>query len=127
MSKRKKIIYWIATLWLCLGMISTGITQLFNLQSEGAFTLGLGYPDYFVRLIAVWKLAGVLVLLIPGLFLIKEWAYAGFFFLTTGAIYSHIAAGQQLAQIFPALLLLSLTIVSWIFRPSKNKLLTGPA
>jgi len=121
MSKRNKIIYWIATLWLCLGMVSTALTQIFASGSEGAFTNGLGYPDYFVKLIACWKLAGVVVLLIPRLPGIKEWAYAGFFFLTTGAMYSHIATGQPLSQIFPALLLLVLTVISWAFRPAKYK------
>ena len=34
MTKRNKIIYWIATLWLALGMISTGIVQLLKMKEE---------------------------------------------------------------------------------------------
>ena len=30
MKKRNKIIYWIATIWLSLGMISTGMVQLYK-------------------------------------------------------------------------------------------------
>ena len=30
MTKRNKIIYWIATIWLALGMVSTGAVQLFK-------------------------------------------------------------------------------------------------
>ena len=32
MKKRNKIIYWIATIWLALGMVSTGIVQLFKVK-----------------------------------------------------------------------------------------------
>ena len=34
MSKKNKIIYWIATLWLALGMVSTGLVQLIKMKEE---------------------------------------------------------------------------------------------
>ena len=37
MSKRNKIIYWIATVWLSLGMLSTGIVQLLKIKEETDF------------------------------------------------------------------------------------------
>jgi len=36
MTKRNKIIYWIATIWLSLGMLSTGMVQLLRMKAEGA-------------------------------------------------------------------------------------------
>ena len=36
MKKGDKIIYWIATIWLSLGMIATGILQLTKQVAEGA-------------------------------------------------------------------------------------------
>lgn len=120
MSKRNKIIYWIATLWLSLGMMATGITQLLDLRQEGDFTLGLGYPDYFFVILGSWKILGVAALLIPKFPVLKEWAYAGFFFTMTGAALSHIAT-DTMNQIFPSLLLLALTITSWYFRPVSRK------
>jgi len=36
MAKRNKIIYWISTLWLALGMTATGIVQLIRMESQGA-------------------------------------------------------------------------------------------
>ena len=129
MSKRNKIIYWIATIWLALGMTATGIQQLLKLQLEGALSppgvfgiTNLGYPVYFLTIIGLWKLLGVVVVLIPGIPLVKEWAYAGFFFLLTGAIFSHIAVGHSSAELFPSILLLALTILSWQFRPAQRKL-----
>lgn len=120
-----KITYWIATLWLSLGMLSTGIVQLLKAKegTGGLDTINqLGYPEYFLTLIGVWKILGVVVILIPKFPLLKEWAYAGFFFAMSGAIFSHLAAGQQVTEIFPALLLLALTIISWYFRPAGRKI-----
>ncbi len=125
MSKRKKIIYWFFTIWLALGMVSTGAVQLLK-GKEGAggvdMITHLGYPVYLLTLLGIWKILGVIALLIPKFSLLKEWAYAGLFFLTTGAIFSHIASGEPISQIFPALLLLILTAASWFFRPADRKI-----
>jgi hypothetical protein len=61
---------------------------------------GLAYPVYFLTIIGVWKLLGVLAVLIPKYSLVKEWAYAGFFFLITGAIISHLAVGDNAVEYF---------------------------
>jgi uncharacterized membrane protein YphA (DoxX/SURF4 family) len=52
----------------------------------------LGYPVYLLTLLAAWKIFGVVAILIPKFPLLKEWAYAGFFFIMSGAIFSHIAS-----------------------------------
>lgn len=126
MTKRSKIIYWIATLWLSLGMVSTGLVQLFKAK-EGPGGVDnmtqLGYPVFLLTLLGTCKILGVIVLLIPKFPLIKEWAYAGFVFIMSGAIYSHIASGDSISEIFPAMLLLILTLVSWYFRPSDRKII----
>jgi len=122
MSKRNKIIYWISTIWLSLGMLSTGIVQLLNVKEKVDFILNMGYPDYFLTMLGVWKILGVVALLIPKFPLLKEWAYAGFFIAMSGAIFSHIASGNPIREILPALLLLVLTLVSWNFRPADRKI-----
>lgn len=121
MNKTKKIIYWIATLWLSLGMLSTGIVQMIKLPAEVEFILKLGYPLYFLTLLGVWKILGVIAILIPRFPLLKEWAYAGFFFSMSGAVYSHIAFGNPASDVFPPLLLLVLTMTSWYLRPDSRK------
>lgn len=122
MTKRNKIIYWVATIWLALGMLSTGIVQLFRVEGEIEFILNLGYPIYFLTILGISKILGVVIVLIPRFPLLKEWAYAGFFFSMAGAIYSHIAMGNGLKEIAPPLLLLVLTILSWYFRPVGRKI-----
>jgi len=127
MKKRNKIIYWIATIWLSLGMLSTGAVQLLKIKGDGPGSVDtmthLGYPVYFVTILGVYKILGVVAVLIPRFPLVKEWAYAGFFFMMSGAVLTHIAAGNSISEMFPSLLLLILTLVSWYFRPSDRKLI----
>lgn len=123
MKKTNKIIYWISTLWLSLGMVSTGLVQLFRQNEQADYITDLGFPEFSLTLLSIWKILGVIVLLIPKFTLLKEWAYAGFFFAMSGAVYSHIVAGDPVNEIFPSLLLLILTLISWYFRPTNRKII----
>lgn len=125
MTKRNKIIYWVATIWLALGMTSTGTVQLIKMGEEVAMMEHLGYPIYFLTIIGAWKILGVLAVLIPKYPLLKEWAYAGFFFAMSGAIVSHIACKDATVELFGPTLLLVLTVVSWYFRPLDRKLVSS--
>lgn len=126
-GKASKIIYWIATGWLALGMLSTGIVQLFKMKQETDLMTHLGYPVYFLTILGTWKILGVVAVLLPGsrqVFpnLLKEWAYAGFFFAMSGAIFSHIASGSSASDMFGPSLLIVLTVLSWYFRPADRKI-----
>jgi uncharacterized membrane protein YphA (DoxX/SURF4 family) len=126
MKKRNKIIYWIVTIWLALGMVSTGAVQLFKAkEGQGGVDMitHLGYPVYLLTLLGIWKILGVVAVLIPKFPLLKEWAYAGIFFVMSGAIFSHIAIGDRMSALLPSLLLLILTMVSWYFRPADRKII----
>ncbi|MDP4252294.1 MAG: DoxX family protein [Bacteroidota bacterium] len=127
MTKPNKIIYWISTLWLALGMLSTGAVQLFKGKAgQGGVDMitQLGYPVYFLTILGIWKILGVVTILIPKFRLLKEWAYAGFFFVMSGAAFSHIAVGNSVSEIWPSLLLLVLTAVSWYFRPADRRIIS---
>ena len=121
MTKRNKIIYWIATLWLALGMASTGIVQIIKLKEEVYMMAHLGFPLYFLTILGVWKILGVIAILIPKFPLLKEWTYAGFFFAMSGAIFSHLACGDGAKELFGPTLLIILTVLSWYFRPAERK------
>lgn len=125
MTKRDKIIYWIATLWLALGMASTGIVQLIPLKEETEMMKHLGYPLYFLTILGVWKILGVIAILIPKFALLKEWTYAGFFFAMSGAAFSHLFCGDAAKELFGPLLLIVLTLLSWYFRPADRKLISN--
>lgn len=129
MTKTTKITYWISTLWLALGMLSTGIVQLLQMKEEKDMFSHLGYPVYFLTILGVWKILGVITILLPAgkqvfLNVLKEWAYAGFFFAMSGAIFSHLAMGDSAKEFFGPGLLLVLTAVSWYFRPQDRKIVS---
>jgi uncharacterized membrane protein YphA (DoxX/SURF4 family) len=124
MKNKNKIIYWVATIWLALGMLSTGIVQFMQLKEEVDLMTRLGYPTYFLTIIGVWKVLGVVAVLMPKFPLLKEWAYAGFFFAMSGAVLSHWACGDEAIEFFGPTLLIVLTVVSWYFRPDARKLIS---
>ena len=123
MTKRNRIIYWVTTGLLAFGMLSQGVAQIFHTKGYVDIIVHLGYPLYFLHIIGVWKILGVIAILIPRFKLVKEWAYAGFFFVMSGAAFSHIASGDFVNQIAPSLVLLILIVVSWYFRPADRKII----
>lgn len=122
MNKTHKIIYWVSTVLLALGMLAGGLAQLFRVQANVEGVSHLGYPVYLLTILGVWKILGVIALLIPNFKLLKEWAYAGFFFAMSGAFFSHLAVGDSFGEIFPSMLFLILTFISWYFRPLERKI-----
>lgn len=122
MSKRNKIIYWIATIWLASGLLAGGIQQLFGSENFNEIFQHLGYPLYLMHILGVWKILGAIAILIPGYKLIKEWAYAGSFFIWTGALVSHLVL-RDVSESIPAVILTALTVISWYFRPENRKII----
>jgi len=121
-TKRNKIIYWIVTGFLSFGMLAGGVQQMLQIGGYNEIIKQLGYPQYLLSILGVWKILGVIAILIPKFPLLKEWAYAGFFFVMSGASISHFAVGQSLTEAIPSLILLLATILSWYFRPESRKI-----
>lgn len=127
MTKRNKIIYWIATSLLAFGMLQSGIFALMRAKEWIDLVTGLGYPVYFLTILGTWKILGVIAILIPRFRLLKEWAYAGFFFAMVGALASHLAIGDYAAKaIASPFFQIVFIMVSWYFRPADRKLTFTP-
>ena len=122
MANRNKIIYWITTLFLSIGMTAGGVQQMLQIGGYNEIVSSLGYPLYLLSILGVWKLLGVVAILIPKFPLLKEWAYAGFFFAMSGAFISHLVVGQAFSEAVPSLTLLIVTVLSWYFRPANRKI-----
>jgi hypothetical protein len=122
MNKRKKVLYWIFTIFLAFGMTAGGIQQLLQIGGYNDIVSRLGYPLYMLSILGAWKILGVFVILIPGWPILKEWAYAGFFFAMSGAAISHFVKGEPFAEAMPSLILLAVTILSWLLRPDNRRL-----
>ena len=121
MSKKNKIIYWVSTIFLSIGMLAGGIQQMLQIGGYNEIVTKLGYPLYMLSILGVWKILGVVAILLPKRPLLKEWAYAGFFFVMTGAAISHIVMKEPFVEVMPSLTLLVAIIVSWYFRPADRK------
>lgn len=124
MKKRNKIIYWVATALLCFGMLASGVSQILHLKEMNELITHVGYPMYFMYIIGVWKILGVIAILIPKYPLLKEWAYAGFFFLLTGALISNLFMGDVGNAIFGPLFQTIFVVLSWYFRPTDRKIIS---
>ena len=96
-SKRIKLAYWIFTSLFALQMGFTAYAQLCLPQVAQVFT-HLGFPNYFRIELSWLKIAGVVVLLLPSLPHLKEWAYAGFTITLGSALIAHLAVGDDAAK-----------------------------
>ena len=91
--KTTNILYWIFTIIFAGLMIFSAYGSIINdPKAVGLIHDALEYPKYFIPFNGWTKLIGSIVILIPGLKIIKEWAYAGLFFDLFAAIYSFAAA-----------------------------------
>lgn len=118
--KRDKIIFWTATSIIALfeGLMPA-LTSQTELAKEGI--RHLGYPEYFGNALVVFKVLGVLALIIPKIpKRIKEWAYAGFGFDFIFAAISHAAVDGINGQTFFPFVALAILAVSYVYYHKLN-------
>lgn len=116
----RTISYWVVTLILAFFIGSGGIAYVLQAGFTIAGFVVLGLPVYVMVLIGVWKVLGSIVILLPRLPRVKEWAYAGLVFDVSGAIVAHWAVadfGAWSFHIVVNLVFLGLAIASWALRP----------
>jgi len=119
-----KIAYWASTI-LAAVMLGFALSYLTGNEQVVTGFKHLGYPPHLRLVLGVAKPAAGVVLLLPGLRLLKEWAYAGAAFAWSMAFIAHWQAGDGAASLMP-LVLLALLIVSYLTRPASRRL-AGPA
>jgi DoxX-like family len=119
--KKNKIIYTLTTGVISLMMLFSAYQYLNSPQIKDAF-IHLGFPGYFRIELALAKIAGVAVLLIPQIpSRIKEWAYAGFGITFVSAFIAHFSSGDPVANILTPLVFLVILIVSNVYFHKVNK------
>ncbi|MBS1653760.1 MAG: DoxX family protein [Bacteroidetes bacterium] len=118
--KKIKIAYWIFTILLLALMLFSAIPNiLVNKPSVDFMTGHLHYPQYLIPFLGWAKLLGVIAILIPGFNRVKEWAYAGFTFDLSGAVYSLISVGDPVSGWWPIVVGLLLIAASYILHHKK--------
>ncbi len=121
----RSIGYWCATAVVVGELALGGVWDIERIAPVRNLMAHLGYPSYFLVLLGTWKILGAVALLMPRRALLKEWAYAGTFFVYTGAIVSHLATGYSLGELGPLAVLTALTVLSWGLRPPSRRTSAG--
>jgi DoxX-like family len=118
--KTTTILFWIFTALFCLEMSFTAYYELLP-QGAQAFTR-LGFVNgYFRWELSLAKLVGVAVLLIPKvpargfIYVMKEWAYAGFAINLVSAIIAHLSISDRPLAFIPSTLTTVLWAASYFF------------
>jgi hypothetical protein len=116
----RKFIYITSTAILVLEIMAGAFMDLAHLPYVVRDVRSLGYPTYVLYIVGVWKFLAVGPLIWPRLPRLREWAYAGVFFEMSGAVESHVLAGDRLGGYAAALAFTFLTLVSWWFQPDRE-------
>lgn len=118
--KTNKIVYWITTSVLGLFMLFSAYAYISNPALAAGFT-HLGFPSYFRIELAVAKVLGVLVLLIPAVPVrFKEWAYAGFGITFISAFIAHTFNQDPAAAAIAPVIALVILVTSYLFYRKTN-------
>ena len=112
-TKWLNLTYWITTSAFCLMMATSGVLYLTSIGFKERFA-HLGFPSYFRVELALFKLAGVVVLLLPLPRFLKEWAFAGFFIVLLSAFVAHLASGDGLKKAMAPVSMAVLLTVSYM-------------
>jgi hypothetical protein len=119
MKMRRKITYWAATGLVGLATLSAAFFYLTAASEAVENFRHVGYPQQLRVLLGIGKLAGAIVLLLPRMPGLKEWAYAGFTFMWIAAVVAHYLAGDGAVTLLPVVLLGALA-VSYVTRSASR-------
>jgi len=122
----RTIAYWTTTAIVALMLLGSLSYLTGNEQVVSGFAKA-GYPQHLRIVLGIAKPAAALVLLLPGLALFKEWAYAGVTFAWIMSFISARASGEPAHTWIMPLILLALLVVSYVTRPSTRRLSHSPA
>ena len=122
----RKVVYWTSTGIVAVMLLFALSYLTGSAEVVSAFTKA-GYPQHLRIILGIVKPAAAIVLLLPGVALLKEWAYAGAAFTWVMAFVAHYSAGDG-AQIWVMpLVLLALLSVSYATRPESRRLVLPAA
>jgi hypothetical protein len=121
----RKIAYWTSTTIVAVMLLFALSYLTGSEQVVSGFTKS-GYPQHLRIVLGIAKPAAAIVLLLPGLALLKEWAYAGATFTWVMAFIAHYSTGEAVQVWGTPLALLAFLIVSYVTRPASRRLMPLP-
>jgi hypothetical protein len=117
----RKIAYWISTV-IVVAMLLFALGYLTGNPEVVSGFAKAGYPQHLRIALGIAKPAAAIILLLPGLALLKEWAYVGAAFTWVMAFVAHYLAGDGVQVWSIPLVLLAFLIVSYATRPPSRRL-----
>ena len=116
---KRNIAYWATTALVGAATLTAAFSYLTAAPEALENFRHVGYPQQLRVLLGIGKLAGAIVLLLPRLPALKEWAYAGFTFMWIAAVVAHYLAGDGALSLLPVALLGALA-VSYVTRSASR-------
>ena len=120
----RKIVYWGTTALASLALLGS-LSYLTGSEQVVSGFAKAGYPQHLRIVLGIAKPLAAIVLLLPGLALLKEWAYAGVTFALVMAIISGYLSGDVKSWILAPVVLV-LVAVSYLTRPPDRRIAPGP-
>ena len=120
LSKIKTIACWFTTGLLGLDLLAGGAVSFAQPRQALTSLQHLGYPAHLASILGFWKLLGGIALLLPGIPVLKEWAYAGICLDWTSAAVSLAASGDGAPQLATPLVFAALAAASYLLRPCRR-------
>ena len=120
----RKIVYWGTTALASLALLGS-LSYLTGSEQVVSGFAKAGYPQHLRIVLGIAKPLAAIVLLLPGLGLLKEWAYAGVTFALVMAIISGYLSGDVKSWMLAPVVLV-LVAVSYLTRPPDRRLAPGP-
>jgi uncharacterized membrane protein YphA (DoxX/SURF4 family) len=118
---RRTITYWGTTSLVAIVPLLAAFAYLTAAPQAVENFRHVGYPQQLRVLLGIAKLAGAIVLLLPRLPTLKEWAYAGFTFMWIAATVAHYLAGDRPLFLLP-LALIGALVTSYVTRPANRRM-----
>lgn len=116
-----RLLYWAATVVIAAELAVGGVWDVLRTDYvRDVLETQLGFPSYVAVILGVWKIPGAVALLVPRFPRLKEWAYAGAFFVYLTAAVSHAIDGDGLFALGPAGFA-AITVASWALRPKARR------
>ena len=116
----RKITYWVSTILVAVPSFFAAFAYLSGGPQAVQGFAHVGYPQQLRIILGIAKPLGGIVLLVPGIVRIKEWAYAGFAIAWICAVVAHYLAGDGPIAFAP-LVLLVLLVISYLTRPASRQ------
>ena len=117
----RMITYWGSTALVAVLLLASLSYLTGNEQVVSGFAKA-GYPQHLRIVLGMAKPVAAIVLLVPGLALLKEWAYAGATFAWIMAFISARASGEPMQVWIMPPVLLTLLAISYATRPLSRRL-----